>query len=115
MGPDLPEDARSYTKSARIRDGLSIVVSGQSKNSYFYDHDNLMWTKGPTMSNQRYSFSLGMLQDINTREILIFASGGFNSGVGIMKSTEILKNNTWIQKDVAMAEQASDTICNGWC
>ena len=83
--------------SARIQDDLSFVVSGDSRNSYYYDHVSEIWTKGPQLKNKHFNSAIGTLIDTVTGETLIAITGGFNSDPVALTTVEFLINQQWIE------------------
>ena len=97
-GPDLPMPLKQHAILA-INSSCSMVVGGGTgdtfdvTSTFYYDHNNDVWTNGPSMNQARYEHAAGMIIDEFTSENFVAVTGG---GLHI-DSTELLINNEWIQ------------------
>ena len=103
-GPELPKtleniDRHSLTK---INSTTSIIIGGalgntESTITYYFDHPNQVWNKGPNLNTKRIHHVSGLVTDKRTKEKFLVVIGGENQALGPLGSTEILKDNKWIK------------------
>ena len=96
-GPDLPMPLEQHAILA-INSSCSMVIGGMNgdtfdvTSTFYYDHNNDVWTNGPNLNQARYDHAAGIVIDEFTDENYVAVTGGYEKD-----STELLKNNEWIQ------------------
>ena len=96
-GPNLPMPLEQHAILA-INSSCSMVIGGGNGDIYdvtstfYYDHNNDVWTNGPSMNQARDDHAAGIVTDEFTNENYVAVTGGYEKD-----STELLQNNEWIQ------------------
>ena len=101
VGPDLPTGLFAHSITA-ISETTSILSGGfedmysqSSSKTWYYNHETKTFTSGPTLLEGRRFHGSATYVDRMTKEKIPVVTGGFNSELGILGSTELLKNGKW--------------------
>jgi len=85
----------------KINGTFSVITGGQTSNSvkvpttWFYNHDNEEFTRGPNLLQPRYFHASGILQDHADGKNIVAIFGGADNNRDDLKSTELLINGEW--------------------
>ena len=95
LGPDLPMTLDSHAMVA-INRTCSMVIGGWfygvTSATFFYDHNEGEWINGPSLIQERYGHTAGIVTDEVTGEDFVAVTGGND-----FDSTEILQDGEWVQ------------------
>ena len=98
-GPDLPNPLRNHV-ATQLNELVTIIIGGwtphtdYSDQTWYYNHKEKMFIKGPRLPLGRQGHAVGKLTDSITKEEMIVVTGGFNGG-RILKTTEMLRYGEW--------------------
>ena len=86
----------------KINSTTSIIIGGALENTesiitYFFNHPEQVWNKGPNLKVGRIHHVSGLVTDKETNEKFLVVIGGENQALGPLDSTEILRDNKWIK------------------
>jgi len=100
-GPKLPTGVWGHTitvlnKKTSILAGGGTDDSSASAKTWYYDHEEQIFSKGPALQQGRRLHGSATVEDVVTKEKIAVVAGGNDDGWNELDSTELLVNNQWI-------------------
>jgi len=100
--PDLPTEVSSHC-IVKVSSSIVMVIGGyyneqRSKKTFLLDTNENVWKEGPSLLQERDSFSCGQIRSAkNSSEFSIIVAGGYNGAY--LSTTEVLdqSNGEWRQ------------------
>ena len=94
-GPDLPSALADHVMS-KLNSSTSMIIEGSSFETWYFDHNNDLFSGGPRLLEKRHGHTAGLIKDsVYTEEQRILVVGGY--GTAELKSVEWLVSGTWEQ------------------
>lgn len=112
-GPKLPTGVSSHTITV-LNKTTSILaggvtgwtdVSSASAKTWYYDHEEQIFSEGPDLQQGRRYHGSATVEDIVTKEKIAAVAGGYDDRYDTLDSTELLINNQWIPGKVQFQPQ----------
>ena len=100
-GQKLPTGVQAHTitilnKTTSILAGGRTDYSFASAKTWYYDHEEQIFSKGPALQQGRRLHGSATVEDVVTKEKIAVVAGGWDDGGKKLNSTELLINNQWI-------------------
>ena len=82
--PNLPEPIAKHALVS-INETTTMLIGGERISTYFspkthyFNHEDLLWTNGPSLMTGRYSHTAGLITDHVTQEQHVAVVGGWDS------------------------------------